>query len=62
MKQLAIILMVMYACNVQSQNKKSNPISQELLAVQDSISQLMSKYQYNPKELSAGEYIALEKK
>ena len=64
MKQLAIILIVivMYSCNIKAQDNKSNFITQELLAVSDSISQLMSKNQYNPNELNTDKYLALEKK
>ena len=62
MKQLAVIFIVMYSCNIQAQDKKSKLITQELLVVSDSISQLMSKNQYNPNELNTNEYLALEKK
>jgi len=64
MKQLAVmfIVTVLYSCNIQAQDKKNKLITLELLAVSDSISQLMSKYQYNPNELNTNEYLALEKK
>lgn len=62
MKQLVVIFILMYSFNIQAQDKKSKLIAKELLAVSDSISQLMSKNQYNPNELSTNEYFALEKK
>ena len=52
----------MYSCNIQAQDKKSKLITQELLAVSDSISQKMFKYLYNPNELNTPGYLALEKK
>ena len=64
MKQLAVIFIitVLYSCTTKAQDKKSKLITQELLVVSDNISQLMSKYQYNPNELNTDVYLALEKK
>jgi len=64
MKNLAFLFIVimLYSCNFQNSNKKDKLLNKELMAVSDSISQLMSKYHYNPKELSTNEYLALEKK
>lgn len=64
MKQLAVlfIVLLLYSCNFQPSDKKSKLLNQDLLAVSDSISQLMSKYHYNPNELTTDEYLSLEKK
>ena len=56
------IIILMYSCNFQAQNKKSELLNDELITVADSISKLMYKYHYNPKELSSTEYFGLEKK
>ncbi|GGK31655.1 hypothetical protein GCM10007962_27570 [Yeosuana aromativorans] len=63
MKQLSIIFvaLMIVSCNFPT-SKKGNLLNQELLTVSDSISQLMSKYHYNPKELKKGDYLVLEKK
>ena len=64
MKQLAVLFIVilLYSFNFLPSNKKSKLLNQELMVVSDSISQLMSKYHYNPKELTTNEYLGLEKK
>ncbi len=64
MKPLAFLFIVilLYSCNFQPTNNRSNLFNQELIAVSDSISQLMSRYHYNPKELITDEYLVLEKK
>lgn len=63
-KQLAVLFIVilLYSCNFLPSNKKSKLLNLELIAVSDSISQLMSTYHYNPKELSTNEYLDLERK
>lgn len=64
MKQVAaiFILSVLYSCTIQAQEKNSKLINQELLAVSDQITQLLSKYLYNPNELETDTYLDLEKK
>ena len=64
MKQLAFVLVVLllFSCNFIPSNKKSKLFNQELTSLSDSISRLMHKYHYNPKELSLNEYVVLEKK
>ena len=64
MKQLTVlfIVLLLYSCNFLTSSKKSTPLNQDLIAVTDSISKLMSKYHYNTKELKTDEYFALEKK
>tara|TARA_R110002073_G_scaffold306012_5_gene475189 strand:+ start:32070 stop:33152 length:1083 start_codon:yes stop_codon:yes gene_type:complete len=59
---LALLFVLCVSISSTSQNKKSKLITQELLAVSDSISLLMSKYQYNPNELTTNKYLGLEKK
>jgi len=63
MKQLSVIIIILifYSCDFIPSNKKDKTLNQELLTVSDSISQLMNKYHYNPKELSTDEYLMLEK-
>ena len=63
-KQIAVIFIVtiLYFCNTQAQDEKRKLITQELLVVSENISQLMSKYQYNPNELNTDAYFSLEKK
>lgn len=53
---------VMYSGNFHVQGQKNKLITQELLDVSNNISQLMSKYHYNPNELNKNEFLALEKK
>jgi len=63
MKYFSIILtfVILNSCNLLT-TKKSNVLSQqEFLALTDSISILMHKYIYNPKELASEDYINLEK-
>lgn len=64
MKPLAaiLILFVLYSCNTQAQEKDIELINQELLAVSDQITQLLSKYLYNPNELETDTYLDLENK
>jgi carboxyl-terminal processing protease len=63
-KQLAVmfIVLILYSCNFLPSDKKSKLLNQDFIAVSDSISQLMSKYHYNPKELTTDEYLSIEKK
>ncbi|MFI0429414.1 S41 family peptidase [Mariniflexile sp. HMF6888] len=64
MKQLSIIFiaLLIVSCDFLTSKKKDKPFNEELLNVSDSISQLMSKYHYNPKELKKDDYLVLEKK
>jgi len=61
MKHLSIIILILYSCAFLPSIKKDKTVNQELLTVSDSISQLMRRYHYNPKELSTNEYLRLEK-
>jgi carboxyl-terminal processing protease len=68
MKQLGIIfaalyiVLLFYSCDFQPSNKKETIFNQELITVSDSISQLLSRHVYNPKELTTNEYLSIEKK
>ena len=68
MKQLGIIFVALYiallfySCDSQPSNKKETILNQELITVSDSICQLLSRYVYNPKELTTDEYLSIEKK
>ncbi len=64
LKQLAVLFIVLLlnSCNFLPSDKKSKLLNQDFIAVSDSISQLMTKYHYNPKELTTDEYLSLEKK
>jgi hypothetical protein len=64
MNQLAVmfIVVILYSCNFQAQDKKNELITQNLIAVSDSISLLMSEYHYNSNQLNTREYLVLEKR
>jgi carboxyl-terminal processing protease len=56
------IFLMLCSCDFQTSSNKDKHLQQDLIIVTDSISQLMSKYHYNPTELSKDEYLELEKK
>ena len=56
------IFLMLCSCDFQTSSNKDKHLQQDLIIVTDSISQLMSKYHYNPTELTTNEYIELEKK
>ncbi len=64
MKQLASLLLVLLlcSCDLSTTDKKNNPLNEDLIAVSDSISRLMSKYHYNHTELASDQYLTLQKK
>ena len=64
MKQAGIlfIVLILCSCSFRPSSTEVKHLHQDLIVVTDSISQLMSKYHYNPAELNTNEYRALETK
>jgi len=51
--------LILFSCNQTIKNKNTQ-LNNDLVIVSDSISQLMAKYHYNPKELNENDYLKLE--
>ena len=62
MKQLSFlfIFLTFYSCDFGSSGKMDKQLNQDLSSVADSISNLISAYHYNPKELSTNAYLKLK--
>ncbi len=59
---ILFIVLIICSCSFKPSTTEVKHLNQDLIVVSDSISQLMSKYHYNPAELNTNEYRALEKK